>query len=378
MKECSMSTRRAFFAQFGAAAAAARLLPEMAYAQRAADLKLGELPADTVWLNSNENPLGIPEPALAAMRDVLPTANRYHFSEFRQINAAIAQSEELSPDQVVLGAGSSEVLHTVIDVFTSATRPIITVAPAYEAPIEQTMTFGRPVVLTLLRDDYTPDVHKLAEEADKAHGGLIYLPNPNNPTSAVTRAKELDWLVNNLPADTMLLMDEAYIHYVEAADVASAMPYVRQGKNVIVARTFSKIYGMAGLRAGFAAARPDIIERIAPLRICVISIVTARGVLAALGERDTILPPRKASLARTRRELCDWLRENKLGFIEPHANFIMIDCGRDASEFVDTMPRLGVAPGRPFPPLTNMLRVTIGTDREMARFREVFWKVYKA
>ena len=371
-----MSTRRTFFAQLGAAAAAARLLPEMAYAQRAA-IKLDNLPPDTVFLNANENPAGIPEPVLAAMRDVMPTANRYHYQEFRDTTAAVAASEGLNPDQVILGAGSSEVLHNIIDVFTSPTRPIISVAPAYEAPIEQTRFYGHPVVLTKLRDDYTADVHLLAEEADKARGGLIYLCNPNNPTASVTRAKELDWLVNNLPGDTTLLVDEAYFHFVEADDVASAIPYVKQGKNVIVTRTFSKIYGMAGLRAGFAAGRPDLIARFAPLRINVISIVTGRGVVAALRERDSILPARKTSLVKTRRELCDWLTDSKVGFIPPHANFMMIDCGRDAHEFIETMPRLGVAPGRPFPPLDNMLRVTIGTDQEMAKFREVFWKVYK-
>ncbi len=182
----------------------------------------------------------------------------------------------------------------------------------------------------------------------------------------------------NLPARTVLLVDEAYIHFGESPDLKSALPYVRQGKDVIVTRTFSKIYGMAGLRAGFAAARPEFIERLAPLRINVISIVTARAVVAALANREQIVPGRRATLARTRGELCAWLHQRDVRYIQPHANFIMIDCGRNAREFIAAMPKLGVAPGRPFPPLDNMLRVTIGTDAEMARFREVFWKVYKA
>jgi histidinol-phosphate/aromatic aminotransferase/cobyric acid decarboxylase-like protein len=115
-----------------------------------------------------------------------------------------------------------------------------------------------------------------------------------------------------------------------------------------------------------------------PLRMGIISIVSGRAVVAALADRENILRERHASLVKTRRELCDWLRERKLGFIEPHANFIMIDVGRNAREFINAMPRLGVAPGRPFPPLDSMLRVTIGTDAEMAKFRDVFWKVYKA
>ncbi|MGD0297814.1 MAG: aminotransferase class I/II-fold pyridoxal phosphate-dependent enzyme, partial [Bryobacteraceae bacterium] len=242
--------------------------------------------------------------------------------------------------------------------------PLITVNPAYEGPRDVARNLGRPVILTRLRDDYTADVHKMAEEADRAHGGLIYLCNPNNPTSAVTSAQEVDWLVNNLPANTILLVDEAYIHFVERPDVKSALPYVRQGKNVIVARTFSKIYGMAGLRVGFAAARPDLTEQMARLALNVISIVSARAVVAAL--------------VKTRHELTAWLQEREVRFIEPNANFVMIDVGRNAREFITTMPTMGVAPGRPFPPLENMLRVSIGTDADMAKFREVFWKVYKA
>jgi histidinol-phosphate aminotransferase len=371
-----MLTRRAFGARIGLGAAAVRMWPEMVYAQRAA-VKAGDLPKDMVWLNANENPAGPPAASLAAMREALPTSGRYHFQEFRGIYAAVAQSEGLEPAQTIVGAGSSEVLHFAIDAFTSPTRPLITIAPTFEGPQEVARGLGRPVVLTKLLPDYSADVHALVEEAGKAHGGLIYLCNPNNPTSAITTRKDLEWLVGNLPANTILLVDEAYIHFGESPELKSALPYVRQAKDVIVTRTFSKIYGMAGLRVGFGAAKPELIERMTPLRMGVISIVSARAVVAALADRENILPERQASLAKTRRELCDWLRERKLGFIEPHANFIMIDVGRNAREFADAMPRLGVAPGRPFPPLDNMLRATIGTDAEMARFREVLWKVYK-
>ncbi len=311
------------------------------------------------------------------MREVLASSGRYHYQEFGQIYKAIAASEELSADQIVLGAGSSEVLHTAVDAFTSPTRPLISVTPAYEAPIEFARALGHAVVLTKLRDDYTADVKLLAEAARKAGGGMIYLCNPNNPTSAAVKSSDVDWLVANLPTNTVLLADEAYIHFVETSDVKSAMPYVRQGKDVIVARTFSKIYGMAGLRVGFAAAKPAIIEKLSRLSMNVVSIVSARGVVAALKDRESIVPARRATLAKTRRDLCGWLRERNVKYIEPHANFVMIDCGRNAREFIGGMPKLGVAPGRPFPPLDNMLRVTIGTDPEMAKFRDVFWKVYK-
>ena len=366
--------RREFAARIGAAAA---MLPEMAYAQRAAVNTAGAA-KDLVWLNANECPAGIPEPALAVMRDVLPTANRYHYQEFSAIYQAIAKSEDLAPEQIVTGCGSSEVLHTAVDAFTSISRPLISVNPAYEGPIETARALGRTVKLIDLREDHTADVRALGAAADEAGGGLIYLCNPNNPTAAFTTKSDVDWLVGNLPRNTILVVDEAYIHFGDSPELTTALPHVRAGKNVIVTRTFSKIYGMAGLRVGFAAAKPEYIERLQPLRMNVISIVGARGVVAALEKRDSFVPQRQAALSRTRGEFTAWLTERKVKFIPTQANFLMIDCGRNAREFITGLPKLGVVPGRAFSPLDNYLRVTIGTDTEMAKFRDAFWKLYRA
>src|SRR6266545_1742163 len=289
-----MITRRGFAARLGLGAAAARMLPEMAYAQRAA-LNLSDLPKDMVWLNANENPAGPPAAALAVMRDTLPTAGRYHYQEFREFYAELARSEGLAPEQIIVGAGSSEVLHMAVDAFTSADRPMITIQPTYEGPVELARALGRKVVQTRLRNDYTADVKALVEEAARAKGGLIYICNPNNPTSAITTKRDLAWMVDNLPPRTLLMVDEAYIHFGESPDLESALGCVRQGKDVIVTRTFSKIYGMAGLRAGFACARPELIERMAPYRSNVISIVTARGVMAAVANAREIVPERRAT-----------------------------------------------------------------------------------
>lgn len=368
-----MLNRRDFARTIGIAAAG-RMLPEMAYAQRA--LVRGNLPKDMVWLNANENPAGPPRSAIQAMVDVLPTAGRYHYQEYGDFYAAVARSEDLQPDQVLVGAGSSEVLHAAVDAFTPA-RPLIAIEPTYEGPIEVTRALGRPVVRVPLTSGYTADVKRLVQEAEKARGGLIYLCNPNNPTSTVTPKKDMAWLIANLPPNTIALIDEAYIHFAETPEMESALAYVRQGKDVVVTRTFSKIYGMAGLRAGFACARPELIRQMAPFRNNVISIVAVRAVLAALAEAASLLPERKAKLIKTRSELCAWLRERKLRYIEPQANFLMIDVGRDARELISAMPQRGVAVGRPFPPLDHMLRVSIGADEDMAKFREVFWSVYK-
>jgi len=370
-----MLTRRSFAARVGAALAASRMLPEMAYAQRA--MIQGDLPKDMVWLNANENPLGPPKSSLDAMSEVLPSSGRYHYQEAPDFYAALARSEDLDAGNILAGSGSSEMLHAAVDAFTAPDRPMAVMHPTYEGPGETARAMGRKVIQVPLLADYAADVHKLAEEAAKEHAGLIYMCNPNNPTASITPKGAVNWLVQNLPPDTVLLIDEAYIHFGESPELESALPYVRQGKNVVVARTFSKIYGMAGVRAGFVCARPELIGKMRPFRNNVLSIVAMRAVLAALAESRTLLPERRAANSRIRRELCAWLGERHLPYIEPQANFMMIDVGRNAREFITKMPPMGVAVGRPFPPLDNMLRVTIGTDREMQKFREVFWRVYQ-
>jgi histidinol-phosphate aminotransferase len=371
-----MLTRRGFAARLGAAMAVGRMLPEMAYAQRA--MIPGNLPKDMVWLNANENPLGPPKSSLAAMAEVLPAAGRYHYQELRDFYAVVARSEDLQPENILAGSGSSEMLHAAVHAFTAPDRPMIVMHPTYEGPPEVARASGRQVIQVPLLPDYSADVHKLAEAAARVHGGLIYMCNPNNPTASITPKAAIAWLVENLPSDTVLLVDEAYIHFGESDDLETALPYVRQGKNVVVARTFSKIYGMAGVRAGFVCAPAGLIERMQPFRNNVLSVIAMRAVLAALAESRTLVPERRAINSRVRRDLCAWLRERHLPYIEPHANFMMIDVGRNAREFITKMPPMGVAVGRPFPPLDNMLRVSIGTDQEMQKFREVFWRVYQA
>ena len=371
-----MITRRGFARHLGGLAATAPIWSEAFLAQRA----LGDVPrnADIVRLDANENPEGPPPAAIEAIVRSAPAAGRYHFDEFAAFTEALARSEELPPEQVLFGIGSSQVIDAAICAFTSAIRPLITAVPTFEVPIGLARSLGRNVVQVPLAADWAFPVKKLAEEAEKAAGGLIYLCNPNNPTSSLTAKNDIAWLVANLPPDTVLLIDEAYIHFAEPSEVEGGLQYLRQAKNVVVTRTFSKIYGLAGARAGFGCARPDLIRTMAPFRDNVIPVLGLRAAMAALGERDTLVPRRRASLARTRSELCAWLRQKSVRYIEPDGNFVMIDISRDARSFGAAMFRKGVAVGRPFPPLDQMLRVTIGTDDEMAKFRDVFWQVYSA
>jgi histidinol-phosphate aminotransferase len=365
-----MLTRRQLVRNFGCLAIAGRLASERAFAQQA------QLKVTThdpfVWLDSNENPAGPPASAIKAMIDGVTATARYHVDEFDGFSAAIAQSENVKPEQVLFGVGSTEVIDAAICAFTSASAPLITAAPSYDIAIDLARSLGRKVVQSPLTAAWAYDVRQLAREAANAGGGLIYLCNPNNPTASLTHTRDIDWLAANLPPHTVLLVDEAYIHFSDPTQIESAIKHVRDGKDVIVARTFSKIYGMAGARAGFGCAKPELIQAMNPFMDKVIPILGLRAAMAALGERDTLVPERRSNVARIRGELCGWLQQKKIQYIEPHANFIMIDIRRDAKAFGHEMRKRGVAVGRPFPPLDQMLRVTIGTDEEMKKFRTAF------
>ncbi len=362
-----MFSRRAFAGMIAAG------LTEAAFAQRA---KLsGVAPPDTVWINGNEFPEGPPQASVEAMAQVIGSSNRYHYQEFPAFYAKLAANEGLSADQILVGAGSSEPLHAAVEAFTSPTLPLIIPMPTYEAAPELTRYKGHPVIETPLNARMAPDVRRLAAEADKAGGGLIYIVNPNNPTSTITTSDDLAWLVANLPKNTRVLVDEAYLHYATSPEASSSFRFVKEGKDVLVTRTFSKIYGMAGLRVGYIAGRPDLIAKMEPYRNNVISIVSVRAVLAALDLGPKMLEERKAKIVHTRDELCDWLTEKSFKFIGPQANFIMIETGRDAKQMQAALLAKGVAIGRPFPPLNTMIRVSIGTDAEMAKFRTVFTEV---
>jgi histidinol-phosphate aminotransferase len=362
-----MFSRRAFAGMIAAG------LTEAAFAQRA---KLsGAAPADTVWINGNEFPEGPPQASVDAMAQIIGSSNRYHYQEFPAFYAKLAASEGLTADQILVGAGSSEPLHAAVEAFTSPTVPLIIPMPTYEAAPELTKYKGHPVIETPLNSNMAPDVRRLAAEAEKAGGGLIYIVNPNNPTSTITTSDDMAWLVANLPKNTYVLVDEAYLHYATSPEASSSFRFVKEGKDVIVTRTFSKIYGMAGLRVGYIAGRPDLIARMEPYRNNVISIVSVRAVLAALDLGPKMLEERKAKIVHTRTELSNWLAENKYKFIPPQANFMMIETGRNAKQIQAEMLAKGVAIGRPFPPLNTMIRVSIGTDVEMVKFRKVFAEV---
>ena len=357
-----MMSRRQFHA-----AALAGITSELAFAQHAA--VQGAAPPDTVWLNANENPDGPPPESKDAIARAIGEAGRYNHRVFPLLNEALARLAGVAPDQVIPGAGSTEVLHCALDAFTSAARPLITTWPTWEFARDVVQAAGRPVIKVPLTADWSADVERMAAEARRAGGGVIHLGNPNNPTSSATSKAAMRWLAEHLPPETVLLIDEAYIQFADPAQVESAVAYVGEGRDVIVTRTFSKLYGMAGVRIGFGCARAGLVARMQPFRNNVISILAARAAMAAAGLGEAWVAERRARRNRIRGELCRWLDSKGLRYIPPQANFVLIDIRRPVQDAIPKMLARGVAVGRRFDTLDTWMRVAIGAENEMVKFR---------
>ena len=366
-------TRRDFYRR-AALLTAGAALPFWNEAALAQDIKaIASIPPDAVRLNANENPLGPCPAALEAVRAVADQGNRYPFRLTDTFVTAMAEAEGLPPSYVLPSAGSSDPLHRAVLAFTSPTRPLVLATPGYEAPERAARFVGAKVIAVPLRKDYSHDPQAMAKADPNA--GVIYICNPNNPTGTVTPGEDVESIVANKPKGCVVLIDEAYIHF---AKTAAAVPLVAAGKDVILLRTFSKLYGMAGLRAGAALGRPDLLEKLGGY--AGINFLPATGMAAAVAslKDKAVVPDRRKAASDVREDLFAWLGKKGYGFIPSEANMVMIDGKRPGRELTAAMLAEKVAIGRTWPALPTHVRVTIGTRDEMAKFKAAFEKVMGA
>ncbi|HEY1862007.1 MAG TPA: pyridoxal phosphate-dependent aminotransferase [Gemmataceae bacterium] len=364
------------FGRMVALLAAGGSLPFYNETALAQDIKaLSNIPPDAVRLNTNENPMGPCPAALEAIRKIVPQGGRYLLDQTFAFIEAMAASEGLPATHVLPGAGSSDLLHRSVLAFTSAGRPLVIANPGYEAPHRAAKFIGAKVVSVPLRKDYSHDPKAMAG-AD-ADAGMIYVCNPNNPTGTVTRKEDVDAIVANKPKGCIVVIDEAYLHFAKTATPSTEL--VANGKDVLVLRSFSKLYGMAGLRAGAALAKPELLEKLRGYGGLPIMPATGMaGATASLKEK-TLVPERRKALADIRDDLCAWLDKKGYAFIPSEANMVLIDTKRPGAKTAEAMLKQHkVAIGRSWDALPNHVRVTIGTSDEMAQFKTAFERVMEA
>ena len=326
---------------------------------------------DAVLLNYNENPLGPFPEAREAASAAMGRANRYLFGLQREFTALFATQNGLGEDQVAGYCGSGVALDGAALAFCSPQAGLVTADPTFESLAQMAGAHGTPVRRVPLRADGAHDVQAMAHAATEARAGLIYVCNPNNPTGSITPRAEIDWLLAHKPAGSVLLIDEAYIHYSDEPDT---LGLVREGADAIVLRTFSKIYGMAGLRLGLAAARPDLLRKLLLSGANSLPVPSVAAGIASL-EHPAHLAARKAGNTRLREATVAWLAARGHACLPSQANCFMVDVKGDGKAFTAAMARHRVFVGRSWPAWPNHVRITVGTDAEMARFREAFVQV---
>ncbi len=327
-------------------------------------------------LHFNENPYGPSESVLEAMTKAFKYSMRYGYPDGGVVQA-IADHHGVKPENIMLGAGSGEILEVVGLTFLEQDKKVVGVDPTFGAVYRHASGIDADAIKLPLLDDYRQNIPALIDATRKHYRevGFVYLCNPNNPTGRTVTKREVQQLLDGIPEDVPVLIDEAYHHFVEDPDYATSIPHVLEGRQVIIARTFSKLFGMAAMRLGFAIASPELIRRMRPYSTGTVNALVKWGAVAALEDTADQERVRQVTLElrkKTTREL------ESMGYdvIPSETNFFMMHTGRPVNEVQAEFRKRGVAVGRPFPPMLEHLRVSIGTEQEMRRFMVAFREIF--
>ena len=323
-----------------------------------------------IKLASNENPLGPSPKAIAALSEVQATLHRYPDGGATQLRQAIADRWKVAGDQVILGNGSDEILGLLAKTFlTPGDEAIMADHTFVIYKMEVTAVHGKPIVVPLV--NWTHDLESMAR-AITPRTRLLFLCNPNNPTGTMVSEEAVDRLMARVPEDVIVVFDEAYFEYVRSPQFPDAMAYVKQGRNAIVLRTFSKIYGLAGLRIGYGVSTSEIIgflNRVRPPFNA--NSVAQKAALAALEDDDHVAKSRAVN-ATGMEQLGQGLRALGMTPIPSEANFVYFDAKRDGRSVFDALLREGIIVRHIE---GTMIRVTIGQSDENTAFLQALKKV---
>ncbi len=322
---------------------------------------------EVIKLASNENPLGPSPKGIEAAMRALAEAHRYPDDSYYHLRHKIAAVYNVPPDWVLLGRGSDEILLHIVQTFIEPGDEVVFSTPSF-VMYEILGTLMDAVCVKVPLRDYIHDVAGLLE-AITERTKLVFVDNPNNPAGTILRERAVRALLDEVPEGVIVVLDEAYAEFVEAKDYPQSLEFVRAGYPVIVLRTFSKAYGLAGLRVGYGFARPELTQHLLKVREPFnVSSVAAAAAEAALGDREFLERVRQ-TVWTNKRMMYRLLEQMGLRYVPTEANFVLIDLQRPAREVADALLRKGVIvrPCEPFG-LPNHLRVDIGTAETVERF----------
>jgi histidinol-phosphate aminotransferase len=326
----------------------------------------------TIRLNSNENAYGPSGKAVAALRDALQDVNRYPDSSYDGLVEKIAQLHGVKREQLLLGCGSTEILRMTAAAFLRPGKRLIQANPTFEAMDHYAQATGAEVVSLRLTPQFAHDLEAMSQHLDE-NATLVYICNPNNPTGTLTPRPDLELFIKKLPTNTHILIDEAYHHYAgEFARYQSFIDRPVDNERVIVTRTFSQVYGLAGLRLGYAVGAPKVLQSLrAHATEQSVNRLVALAAMAALEDADSVRDAVKRN-ANDRQEFRNSAMVRMLKPIDSHANFVMMDTHHPAQEVIEHFQQNQVLIGPHFPAMDTHIRVSLGTRPEMLRF----WRVW--
>lgn len=331
---------------------------------------IGPLPPGAVKINANENPLGPAPEAAEAIYSVVKKGGRYMYEETFGFARTLAEQEGLKPNYVMPFAGSSDPLHRTVLAYTSPEKPFVMADPGYEAGQRAAQFIGSKVIRVPLKPNHEHDVKAMVAASPDA--GILYICNPNNPTGTITKRADIEWLLENKPKGSILLLDEAYIHLTTEP---FGSDLVAKDKDVIVLRTFSKLYGMAGLRAGAAIGRPDLLAKLSSYGAGALPLTGMVGAAASL-RSPKLVPERRKLIGDTRNDVFDFLSKHNAKFVPSVSNKFMLEWSKPGRELVTAFAAEKVFIGRVWPAWPNHARVSIGTPEEMAVFKTAYKKIF--
>jgi histidinol-phosphate aminotransferase len=329
------------------------------------------LPDGTVRLSSNENPLGLSPSARKAVVDALVDANRYPMDWRRPLVDALAKRLGVKTENLVMGAGSTEVLQMAVQAYQGDGVPLVIAEPTFEDVPRYEKPFAYALKkVPLAAGSYAHDLDGMRAAAGTSGPSVVYICNPNNPTGTVTPSKDVDAWIADAPESTLFLVDEAYFEYADDATYGSALKWIDSKPNVVVVRTFSKIFAMAGMRLGYGVAHPDTAKRLSAFIASSNTNVLACAAGIASMADDQLVGRSVGVNTQAKRIATSTLDELGLEYIPTQTNFIMHRINGDLQAYIGRMRDAGVYVGRAFPPMTGWNRVSFGLPDEMGRWAE--------
>ena len=328
--------------------------------------------AGPIRLGSNENPYGPSESMRKAMTAAFDIGCRYPWGSNASLVKMIAEKEGVTEDHIVLVAGSTEGLKVAGITFGKGGE-IITCAPTFLSMMEYAELWGTEINWVPLTKDLDFDLDEI-EKRVTHETRLVFLCNPNNPTGKLLPADRVMDFCETVSKRTVVFSDEAYYDYITEPNYPSMVELVKKGHDVVVSRTLSKVYGLAGIRMGYLVAKPELAKKLSDRVVANTNIMAIEAGKAALADKDFY----RFSLQKNKEAkamIIDTLNELKLPYLESHANFVFFQAGRDISELGKTMAQKGIIIGRPFPPLNDWCRISTGTLEEVALFNQAIKEV---